>query len=251
MNPTFQQCGLNQQQNEEGQSTSRLGASKKTIAPVLALEEMLDDIERLIFHVVTPYVDDSNPMLHLDELCAECRFKLAVIINAGRMLRCPTRANFFGYLKVSFRNHVRTLVQKYVFTQRRGGINIPSKPSLAEAHPDQSKRTKSLHLSLDDENLGLQIGSNDEESRSWKELIEHLEAGLSPQEQAVMQHLKTAEPPHPQTRLFLECKVAGWLPKRPSWKLQRYAAEVGMTVEEFAGVMSDIRAKCRAAVVDD
>src|SRR5690348_14046786 len=83
------------------------------------LHEMLGDIDRLITHVVSPYVDESNPMLHLDELCAECRYKLARIISAGRMQQCPTRAKFFGYLKVSFVNHIHTQIQKHVFTQRR------------------------------------------------------------------------------------------------------------------------------------
>ena len=200
------------------------------------------DIERLITHVVSPYVDDSSPMLHLDELCAECRYKLARIISAGKMQLCPTRAKFFGYLKVSFLNHVHTQIQKHVFSQKRAGIKASQKRSL-----EDSGRTKPLHLSLDDEDLGLQIASNDD-SRLWSELIEHLEAELLPQEQAVIQHLKAVELPYPQARPFLEPDAAGSVLKRPGWKLQHYVAELGITVEEFARIMWRIRSKCRALV---
>src|SRR5262249_28113325 len=114
---------------------------KKATGPVLALEDMLDDIERLIYHGVSPYVVQSNPMLHLDELCAECRYKLAKIISAGRMQQCPNRTKFFGYLKVSFLNHLRTLVEKYAFSQKRSGFK-PQCWSLENSNDDDQSRRK-------------------------------------------------------------------------------------------------------------
>jgi hypothetical protein len=215
----------------------------KSSAPALpVLEEMLDDIERLIYRVASPYVDDSNPMLHLDELCAECRYKLARIIDAGRMKQCPTRAKFFAYLKVSFQNHVRTQVQKHAFSQKRSGIIAPQNRFVNAAQIGGSGRSKPLHLSLNDEELGLQI-SSDDESRSWSELIEDLEAKLSPQERAVMQHLRADEFPVSQAKRFLEANVAGSAPNRPGRKLLQYVTDLGMTVDELAGAMRRIRSK--------
>jgi hypothetical protein len=37
-------------------------------------------------------------------LQAECRLKLARILAAGRLSRCPTRAKAFAYLKTVFKN---------------------------------------------------------------------------------------------------------------------------------------------------
>lgn len=249
MNPTSQSRSLNKHTANHDTAALRQTTQGQAAAPVPALEEMLDDIERLIFHVVSPFVDESNPLLHLDELCAECRYKLAQIISAGRMQHCPTRGKFFGFLKVSFVNHIRSQVQKHAFTQKRAGVAI--KGSEDSAQVGHSLRTKLLHLSLNDEDLGLQVGSNEEERRSWGELIEHLERNLSSQERAVIQHMKTAELPYPQARRFLQADVTGSLPKHPGWKLKHYVADLGLNLEEFTRVMWGIRAKCRAAMAGD
>ena len=57
--------------------------------------------------------------MHEDELRAECRAKLALIIDGGHLLRCPTRTKAFGFIKTVMRNHVRSLVQKFAFSQKR------------------------------------------------------------------------------------------------------------------------------------
>lgn len=248
MNPTSRSRSPNKHTTNHDTATPRQTNQAQAAAPVPALEEMLDDIDRLIFHVVSPFVDDSNPMLHLDELCAECRFKLARIISDGRMQDCPTRGKFFGFLKVAFQNHIRSQVQKHAFTQKRAGIAIQaSDDSVQVGH---SARTKLLHLSLNDEDLGLQVGSNEDERRSWGELIDHLEGNLSSHERAVIQHMKTAELPYPQARRFLQAHVAGCVPKHPGWKLKHYVAELGLSLEEFTTVMWGIRAKCRAMLAE-
>jgi transposase-like protein len=54
-------------------------------------DDITGDIERVIAKAVNPYVDESNPMLHFDELKAECRAKLAKILHDGCLAKCPTR----------------------------------------------------------------------------------------------------------------------------------------------------------------
>ena len=64
-------------------------ASTSAVEPAifpLTHDDLTGDIERIITKAVSPYVDESNPLLHLEELKAECRFKLARIIHDGRLL---------------------------------------------------------------------------------------------------------------------------------------------------------------------
>src|SRR5205823_5225380 len=78
-------------------------------------EDVYIEIECLIGGIVVHYVDTSNPVLHLDELKAECRAKLAKLLHDGRLERCLTRAGFFAFLKTAFKNHVLSLLQKHVY----------------------------------------------------------------------------------------------------------------------------------------
>jgi hypothetical protein len=79
------------------------------------------DLQRLITKLALPYVDDSNPILHLDELRAELWDKVARILDSGRLASCPTRQKAFGYLKVALRNHLFSLIHKNTFWCKRNG----------------------------------------------------------------------------------------------------------------------------------
>jgi hypothetical protein len=58
-------------------------------------DDLTGDIERMIHAVVVPYVDESNPLMHEDELQAECRARLAYILDGNYLVKCPTRAKAF------------------------------------------------------------------------------------------------------------------------------------------------------------
>jgi hypothetical protein len=64
----------------------------------ITLDDLTGDIERMIGSLVMPYVDYSNPLLHQDELRAECRARFAYILDGGHLKKCPTRANAFGFI---------------------------------------------------------------------------------------------------------------------------------------------------------
>lgn len=150
--------------------------SPRSSASSLTDADLTGDIERVISKVVTPYVDPSNPMLHFDELQAECRAKLAKIIHTGRLAQCSTRAKVFAFVKTSFRNHVRSLVQKYAFTAKRTGRKPPKSLPLGE--DCVAARSKVQVIRLDDADIGHQLG-HDDHRLLHGEVIEELFAQLS------------------------------------------------------------------------
>jgi hypothetical protein len=156
--------------------------------PWITLDDVTGDIERMIGILVTPYVDDSNPLMHRDELQAECRAKLAAILHAGHLHRCPTRAKSFGFIKTSMKNHIRSLVQKFAFTEKRTGVKPPPRAQ-REQFSDAGRQAGSLAvLSLDDEEASLQVGSFDPSFRKM-EFIEELDQLLTPDEREILSHL--------------------------------------------------------------
>jgi hypothetical protein len=148
--------------------------------------DLTGDIERLIIRTVTPYVDPSHPMLNLDELQAECRAKLAKIIHSGRLARCPTRGKVFAFVKASFRNHVSSLVKKYAFTAKRTGVKPPPRLPLGASSVTTARKVQVI--SLDDPDIGHQVGCDDERFRQ-AEFIEELFARLSAPECAELEAL--------------------------------------------------------------
>jgi len=156
--------------------------------PWITLDDVTGDIERMIGILVTPYVDDSNPLMHRDELQAECRAKLAHILHAGHLHKCPTRAKAFGFIKTSMKNHIMSLIQKFAFTEKRTGVKHPPK-SQRERSSDASGHTRSLvMLSLDDEEAALQVGSLDPSFRKM-EFIEELDHLLTPDERDALRRM--------------------------------------------------------------
>ncbi len=170
--------------NDNPTAESDALASQPWITP----DDLTGDIERVIGILVNPYVDDSNPLLHRDELKAECRAKLAQILHAGHLRRCPTRAKAFGFIKTCLRNHVSSLIQKFAFTEKRTGVKSPPK-SQRERSSDRNGHPKRLVvLSLDDEEAPLQVGSSDPSFRQI-EFFEELDQVLTPDEREALGHL--------------------------------------------------------------
>lgn len=155
-------------------------------ANVLTEADLTGDIERVIAKAVRPYVDDSNPMLHFDELKAECLAKLAKILHHGCLAKCPTRAKVFAFLKTSFRNHVRSLVQKHAFTAKRTGCE-PTRTS-SGAEPVELRSRKPCHISLSNTDQALQLGREDDSFRR-REFLEELRSMLTVEEDEVLDYL--------------------------------------------------------------
>jgi len=163
---------------------------KPVICP-LTDDDLTGDIERVIMKTVTPYVDPSNPMLQLDELQAECRAKLAKIIDGGRLARCLTRGKVFAFVKTSFRNHVRSLVQKYAFTAKRTGVK-PT-PCLPLGAGCVAAAMKVQVIRLDDPDMGHQLGCDDDRFKQC-DFLEELFAKLSPSDCAQLSALIDGSP---------------------------------------------------------
>ena len=151
---------------------------KPVVCP-LTDADLTGDIERVIMKTVTPYVDPSNPMLNLDELQAECRAKLAKIIDSGRLAQCPTRGKMFAFVKTSFRNHIRSLVQKYAFTAKRTGVEPPPRLPLGATNVAAVRKVQIIRL--DDPDIGHQVGRDDDRLLHY-EVLEELFANLAPKE---------------------------------------------------------------------
>src|ERR1039458_717243 len=134
------------------------------------------DIGRIITKAITPYIDNSHPFFHFDDLHAECRAKLAKVCHNGSLAKCPTRAKALAYLKTCFRNLLRSLVQKHMYSAKRTGVrHSRGKPGPGE---DAASVHKPHHVSIDDAENVYQLGAHDPSFRR-NEFMEELTTGLS------------------------------------------------------------------------
>lgn len=146
--------------------------------------DLSGDIERLIHSIALPYVDDSNVLMHEDELRAECLAKLARVIVAGHLLNCPTRAKAFGFIKTVMKNHIRSLVEKFAFAQRRTGVKtVPRR--LRSKNGNTATQPKLVKLSLNEEDVALRVGLADPTFKKM-ELLEELAFRLTPHERQAL-----------------------------------------------------------------
>jgi len=187
----------------------------------ITAEDISGDVERMITRIIEPYIDTSNALMHEDELRAECRAKLAAILDAGRLSRCPTRAKAFAFIKVAFKNLIRSQVQKHVFTAKRNGF--PPTPTRRRVSirrtSDESPGVQVL--SIHDDEKVVQIGASDPGFRQM-EFLDEIRVLLSAEERSVLEFLATQEPQVQQPQLI-----------------------VGL--RRLATIAESIRKKCRAA----
>lgn len=163
-----------------------------TSQPWIKADDLTVDLERLIGILVVPHVDSSNPLMHDDELRAECRAKLAHILDGGFLNKCSSRAKAFAFIKTALRNHLRSLVQKYVFTEKRTGNKPPPKSSGAGKVALTPPLQRISYISLDDEESHFQIGAVDSGFCNI-EFIEELNHALTPVEQVLFRKLVLGE----------------------------------------------------------
>jgi hypothetical protein len=146
--------------------------SPPTLRPPI-FDEMQDDLERLIAKVARQYTDQSCPELNYDELVAEGRSKLAIVLCDKRLTfeRIPTRSRFFALFKTSLNHHVRSLVHKFRFTEKRTGVKPPPKEERYSPVATE-QRLKTAEVRLDDEEINLQVADQPCESAKNQEMTE-------------------------------------------------------------------------------
>jgi hypothetical protein len=96
----------------------------------VTLDDLMPDIRRLMKSVASGCIDGSNVCLHFDELVSELHLKFAQILR-NRSVTFESRERFFGFLKVSFQRHLKSVVQKYALTFKRTGVR-PRKPGCTD-----------------------------------------------------------------------------------------------------------------------
>jgi len=151
----------------------------------LTFEDITGDIEGIISKTIAPYIDPTSFALNAEDLRGECRAKLARIISEGHLAKCPTRAKAFAFVKVAFRNHVRSLVEKNAFSMKRTGQKAPLAGNL------ETMRKPTL-IRIDDPEIDFQLGVEDISVRQH-EFLEELFCCLSPSETDLLNDLMNNE----------------------------------------------------------
>ena len=149
------------------------------------IEEMMDDIRRVIASIAHKYTDQSCPHLQFDELMSQGYEKLAKVITSGWPERLPNRFEFFKFFKTVVNNHIKGQVHRYRFTTKRTGI-VRSK---ADRHnPDAAYiPSKPIEISLNDPDANLQVSEGSEEHQVYRdELYEDICHILTPLEKLVL-----------------------------------------------------------------
>lgn len=163
-----------------------------TLRPPI-LEEMQDDLDRLIAKVARQYSDQSCPELNYEELVGEGSAKLAYVMCDRRVTfkKVPTRAHFFRFFATALNNHVRSLVHKFRFTEKRTGVKPPPKEERFSPVATE-QRLKTAEVRLDDEEVNLQVADQpctSARDQETNEIMEDYEALLNPVEKLVFKQL--------------------------------------------------------------
>lgn len=229
-----------------------------TVRPPI-LDEMMEDIERVIASVAQKYCDTTTPHLAFDELVSEGRLKLAELITKGELNRQYNRVNFFKFFATAVNNQARSRVQKYRFTEKRTGVKPPpredrfKKPEGAsvdhedDEHLPTPEYHKNVELSLDDPNNHLQVQHQSiEDEADTRQLEEEYEAILDDVEILVFRQLHK---PNAKTCAYaLEDayrKEVG-KPLRVTIRSEHRARGIGMDVRDFENVVLTVRRKILA-----
>lgn len=168
------------------------------------LDEMMPDITRLIQSVAMRYSDQTTPQLAVDEMVGQGRLKLSELLTKDVLERQPTREHFFRLFKTSLCNQARSLVQRYRFTEKRTGIKPPPResrqytikaeddehePMAHETVPVIREHHKNVELSLNDEELNLQVPDEGDREQEYSECVDEYAALLSDVEALVYRSL--------------------------------------------------------------
>lgn len=204
------------------------------------LDEMLDDLERLIAKVARKYNDQSCPELNYDELIGEGRWKLSYVIEANGFVKANTRVKFFKFFAAALNNHVRSLVHKYRYTEKRTGVKPPPKNEQFTGE----QRMKTAEVRIDDEEAGVQVesdcGGADQEHR---QLVAEYESILMPAEILVFRQLT-----EPNAEALVYAQLDAYLGKTSDKvkiviKNEHLARGLNLSQQEFDNLVLSVRDK--------
>lgn len=217
--------------------------------PLEHIDQIWADIDRLIKAVVYGHTDNSNINMHTDELCAELRLKLAQLLERDDLF-FESRTKFFGFLKVAFVRHVKSLTQRYVYTFKRTGVDrTHSRNTDQQGEPaeDVAFESEKRHtLSLDDDEQGAEnfVGANDiglDESSIRDEFLAFVRDNLTAQEASVV--FQEYEPNDAALQLALQESKRN-LRSRRFKLLDRHKAEgLGMPTYVYKRILLRVRTK--------
>lgn len=220
----------------------------------LSYEDVEHDIARIIHTTAMNSQDQTCISLSYEEIRNECYARVAHVIDRGWMRRSKSRQEFFRILATAINNHVRSLIQRHRFTQKRTGLKPPPKLKRQqilkeEFVTDESlglpyRQTKPVEISMDDEEVGLQVGASDNGHRNFQDFREELANILTATERVVFFQL--AEP-NIEALLYAETEAYVGTRDGDGVKVQvketHLAAGVGMQLSEFEKYRESIRVK--------
>ena len=151
-------------------------------------DEMVSDMTNIIHKAAAVSVDQSCVELQFDELVSTCWEKTTEMVSKGLVNRSRNRLEYFKQYKTAILNHLRSLIQKHRFTEKRTGIKPPPKDQRGVF---TGAPTKPQEVRIDDPESGFQISNLAAEcdSMAMRELMEEVTYRLSYLEVGVLQQL--------------------------------------------------------------
>jgi hypothetical protein len=216
-----------------------------TIRPPV-YDEMAKDMGHIIHKVVAPYTSTDCMELQWDDLVAECWAKTTRMNSEGLINRCRTRSEYFAQYKTAIINHVCSLVQKYIYTEKRTGVKAPPKDK-RDAKTDHHRRK--VEVRIDDEESGFQLGEIDagvgDNSPEFRDLLEDISSWLNWCEQGVMNQLVSpCEEALQRAAQDAERGRRVGEPLRIRIRQEHLAVPLGMSVQQFRTYHESIKQKC-------
>lgn len=206
-------------------------------------EEMVQDMNNIINKVVAPYVSQGCMELHFEELVGECWHKTTRMNNDGLIDRCQTRSEYFAQYKTAIANHVYSLVQKYVFTEKRTGVKPPPKDKRNAT--EHQNRLPEVRIDDPDSNVQISEIESGDDSSEFRELLEDVSSRLNYIEQGVLQQLLS---PNEETLFYAQQETergrACDKPVRIRIRYEHLARGIGISTELFRQTHESIKQKC-------
>ncbi len=209
---------------------------------VFVMEDMWDDIVKLIARHSKTKIDQGNTLLHEEEIQGECLAKLSKAIDKGLFIKLKTRKEFFGYLKVMVRNCINSLVQRHVYTAKRTGN---------EFRKDKNGKIidykKASQVSLNDDDSDIQVGDYDAASFAMdKEYLDAARGLLTPAESMVFDQLL-----EPNLESLIYAQIASFEKNRRTAvkirvQYKHMAMGLGVSTEVFGELLETIKTKVKS-----
>jgi hypothetical protein len=229
-----------------GPATNRLAIifSAPELRPPV-YEEMVEDMGHIINKVVAPYVSQACVEMHFEELVAECWCKTTRMNSEGLINRARTRSEYFAMYKTAISNHVCSLVQRHIFTEKRTGVKAPPKEDRNRYTEHVANRP--LEIRIDDPESNVQLSEMDsgDNSAYFRELLEDVSAHLNYIEQGVLNQLLSPN----ETALFharMEAETGRHVgePLHIRIRQEHLALGLGISLDQFRELHEAIKRKC-------